>query len=242
MGPLKTLRLLCQFLARPIRGNTHAERLDSFYGYQAGEYDDFRRTFLRGRDELVERLSFPEGGRWCDLGCGTGYLLDAAGPAARRLAAIELVDLCRPLLRRADARIAAGGWANARTIHADIATWRPAEPVDVVTLSYALTMTPHWFAAIDAAREMLRPGGRIGVVDFHVVRRHPSVPGSGRQSWLTRAFWPAWFDIDDVRPSPDHLPYLASRFELDWFVEGRSRVPGMPWLRPPYYCFIGDRP
>jgi S-adenosylmethionine-diacylgycerolhomoserine-N-methlytransferase len=241
MNLLRTISLLSQFLARPIRGTTHAERLESFYGYQAGDYDAFRRTFLRGRDELAGRLAFPEGGRWCDLGCGTGYLLDAVGPAARKLAAIELVDLCRPLLHVADSRIAAGAWANARTVRADIARWRPDGPVDVVTFSYALSMTPHWFAAIDAAREMLRPGGQIGVVDFHVVRRHPPVPGPGRQSWWTRAFWPAWFDIDDVHPSPDHLPYLASRFEMSWFQEGRCRVPGMPWLRPPFYCFIGRR-
>lgn len=241
MKLLRTMSLLTQFLTRPIRGANHAERLESFYGYQAAEYDEFRRTFLRGRDELASRLEFPAGGRWCDLGCGTGYLLEAAGPAARDLAAIYLVDLCRPLLVRADSRISAGSWGNARTILADIARWRPSEPVDVVTFSYSLSMTPDWFAAIDAARDMLRPGGQIAVADFHVVGRHPPAPGPRRQSWLTRAFWPAWFDIDDVHPSPDHLPYLLSRFEMCWFAEGRSRVPGMPWLRPPYYCFLGRK-
>ncbi len=72
-------------------------------------------------------------------------------------------------------------------------------------------------------------------------RRHPEAPGPARQAWWTRGFWPAWFDIDDVHPSPDHMPYLQSKFETCWFDEGRSRVPGMPWLRPPYYCFVGRK-
>jgi S-adenosylmethionine-diacylgycerolhomoserine-N-methlytransferase len=239
---LKTVSLLSQFVARPIRGRTHAERLESFYGYQAADYDEFRQTFLRGRNELASRLEFPAGGRWCDLGCGTGYLLEAAVPPARGLADIALVDLCRPLLAIAESRISTGAWTNAHTVEADITCWRPAELVDVVTFSYSLTMTPDWFAAIDAASAMLRPGGLIGVVDFHVARRHPQAPGPARQSWWTRGFWPAWFDIDDVHPSPDHVPYLQSKFATCWFDEGRSRVPGMPWFRPPYYCFLGRKP
>jgi S-adenosylmethionine-diacylgycerolhomoserine-N-methlytransferase len=242
MSPFKTIYLLATFLVRPIRGATHAERLESFYGYQAREYDAFRRTFLRGRDDLVARLEFPAGGRWCDLGSGTGYLLDAAGPAARQLTAICLVDLCQPLLDQATARIVEGGWTNAATILADITTWSPTEPVDVVTFSYSLSMAPDWFAAIDRAWAMLKPGGMIGVVDFHVARKHPLGSRPSRQSWLTRSFWPAWFDIDNVHPSPDHVPYLQSKFAELWFDEGRSRVPGMPWLRPPFYTFIGRKP
>lgn len=242
MSLFKTVYLLATFLMRPIRGATHAERLESFYGYQAQDYDAFRRTFLRGRDDLIVHLEFPVGGRWCDLGTGTGYLLAAADPAARQLAKVCLVDLCQPLLDQANARIVEADWTNASTILADITTWCPTEPVDVVTFSYSLSMTPDWFAAIDRAWAMLKPGGMIGVVDFHVARKHSAGPGPNRQSWLTRSFWPAWFDIDNVHPSPDHLPYLQSKFETLWFDEERSRVPGMPWLRPPFFVFVGRKP
>jgi S-adenosylmethionine-diacylgycerolhomoserine-N-methlytransferase len=242
MSLFKTVSLLATFLMRPIRGATHAERLESFYGYQARDYDAFRKTFLRGRDALIDHLEFPAGGRWCDLGTGTGYLLTAATPAARELAEILLVDLCRPLLDQANTRIVDGDWDNAATILADITKWCPTEPVDVVTFSYSLSMTPDWFTAIDRAWAMLKPGGMVGVVDFHVVRKHPTGPQPKRQSWLTRSFWPAWFDIDNVHPSPDHLPYFQSKFEPVWFDEGRSRVPCMPWLRPPFYVFVGRKP
>ena len=52
----------------------------------------------------------------------------------------------------------------------------PEAPVDVVTFSYSLTMIPDWFAAIENALRMLRPGGQIGVVDFYVSRKYPAQP------------------------------------------------------------------
>ena len=36
-------------------------------------------------------------------------------------------------------------------------------------------MIPDWFAAVDHAWRLLRPGGTIGVVDFYVGRKHPEV-------------------------------------------------------------------
>src|ERR671911_700620 len=58
---------------------------------------------------------------------------------------------------------------------ADASTYQPATgPVDVVTFSYSLTMIPDWFAAIENALAMLKPGGTLGVVDFYVARKYPS--------------------------------------------------------------------
>ncbi len=109
---------------------------------------------------------------------------------------------------------------------------------DVVTFSYSLTMIPDWFAAIDNALRMLKPGGVIGVVDFYVARKHPA-EGLHKQGWSTRSFWPVWFAGDNVFPSPDHIPYLKRHFETEWLQEKRSKVPYMPLMRTPYYQFIG---
>ena len=150
-----------------------------------------------------------------------------------------LVDLCPPLLAVARQRFS--GRPNVHLVEADATTWRAPGPVDAVLCAYSLTMIPDWFAAIDNAYAMLAPGGRIGVVDFHVSRACPA-PGRQRHGWMTRAFWPLWFGHDGVHPDPDHLPYLERRFETVECSEHRASLPWLPGLRVPYYRFIGRKP
>ena len=88
---------------------------------------------------------------------------------------VYLVDLCDSLLAVARKRCEARGWKNVEAVSADATTFRPAAgAADVVTFSYSLTMIPDWFAAIDNALAMLRPGGTIGVTDFFVARKYPA--------------------------------------------------------------------
>jgi S-adenosylmethionine-diacylgycerolhomoserine-N-methlytransferase len=110
----------------------------------------------------------------------------------------------------------------------------------VVTFSYSLTMIPDWFAAIDNARQMLRNGGLIGVVDFYVSRKYPP-DGLRRHGWFTRNFWPVWFAADNVFACSDHVPYLHRYFQALHFEEHRTRLPYFPFLRAPYYLFLGAR-
>jgi S-adenosylmethionine-diacylgycerolhomoserine-N-methlytransferase len=109
-----------------------------------------------------------------------------------------------------------------------------------VTFSYALTMIPDWYAAVANAEAMLKPKGVIGVVDFYVSRKH-AADGMIRHGWMTRAFWPLWFGIDNVFLSPDHLPLLQNRFETIALHEERARVPYVPFGRVPYYAFRGRK-
>ena len=132
----------------------------------------------------------------------------------------------------------AGG--NVRCIEADATRFGPEAPVDCVYLSYALTMIPDWFAAIDNALAMLKPGGTLGVVDFYVSRAHP-LPGLRRHGVATRHFWPLWFGHDGVNLNPDHLPYLMSRTIDHQVVEERSPVPWMGGMRVPCYRFLGRK-
>jgi S-adenosylmethionine-diacylgycerolhomoserine-N-methlytransferase len=119
--------------------------------------------------------------------------------------------------------------------------WQPPEaPVDVVTFSYSLTMIPDWFAAIDNALQMLKPGGVLGVVDFYVARKVPAA-GTARHGWWTRTFWPTWFAMDNVFPSADHLPFLQRHFDVLHFEEHRAKVPYIPVIRVPYYLFVGRK-
>jgi S-adenosylmethionine-diacylgycerolhomoserine-N-methlytransferase len=231
-------RILLSLLRGLPRRTSHAEALAGFYGPQADRYDDFRERLLEGRDELIRALPAGPGDRIVELGGGTGRTLEFFGPRLSTFAAVEVVDLCRPLLDVAARRVA--GMPNVRLVNEDATTYQPATPVHCVYLSYALTMMPRWDAVVDNAAAMLRPGGTIGVVDFYVSPARPPA-GRARHGWLTRTLWPAWFRHDGVRPCADHLTYLQEKFETCQLSECRARVPYLPLVTAPYYVFIGRK-
>jgi S-adenosylmethionine-diacylgycerolhomoserine-N-methlytransferase len=240
MSVTADLKILYHLAFSPIRGETHAARLNSFYRGQAPQYDAFRQRLLPGRDELVRLLDLPAGGVWVDMGGGTGANLEFAADRLAGLSRAYVVDLCPPLLEIAGTRIRNKGWTNVSTVAADATTFTPPEPADVVTFSYSLTMIPDWFEAIDHASRLLKPGGSIGVVDFHVSRKHRE-PGRDHHGWLTRSLLPLWFGNDNVFLSADHLTYLARRFQPIALAERRTRLPYLPFVRAPYYLFIGRK-
>ncbi|GHT44837.1 ubiquinone/menaquinone biosynthesis methyltransferase [Planctomycetales bacterium] len=247
MGVFGDLRILYHMAVRPVRGKNHAERMDNFYSGQAADYDDFRRRLLKGREELWKKMLASEpydDTVWMDMGGGTGSNLLFFGGAIDKLSKVYIVDLAGSLLEVADRRIHDSGWRNVETAEADATKFLPKEgSVDAMTFSYSLTMIPDWFAAIDHAWNVLKPGGRIGVVDFYVSRKYPAA-GHTKHSWMKRTFWPQWFACDNVFPSPDHVPYLRQKFETLLFEEHLTRIPWFPnpFFKMPYYLFIGRKP
>src|SRR5579859_4408839 len=99
MSVAADLKVLYHLTFAPIRGRTHAARLESFYGGQAESYDSFRQRLLPGREELIRLLELPEEGVWVDLGGGTGANLEFARDRVKSLSQVHLVDLCAPLLQ-----------------------------------------------------------------------------------------------------------------------------------------------
>lgn len=241
MGMLSDIKVLYHLTMKPVRGKDHASRMESFYGGQADVYDDFRKRLLHGRQELWDAIETPQGGVWVDMGGGTGENIERLGERIGDLEKAYVVDLSPSLLEIATRRFQDRGWTNAVSVEADATTFRPEEGLaDVVTFSYSLTMIPDWFAAIENALAMLKPGGIVGVVDFYVSRKHPS-DGLLRHRWFTRTFWPAWFANDNVFPSPDHVPFLHRHFEPVQFDELKCKIPYIPFIRMPYYRFIGRK-
>ncbi len=244
MSGFSDLKTVCRLAFGSKKGNDHEERLESFYGAQADDYDSFRNKFLTGRKELWREMGVVDGGVWVDMGGGTGMNLFNFGDDLKRLRKVYVVDLSTSLLKNAQKKIDANGWTNVETVKADATTWTPPEGrADFVTFSYSLTMIPDWFAAIDRAYEILKPGGKIGVVDFYIARKHPS-DESPKQRWGTRTFWPIWFGCDNVYPSCDHSPYLKHKFEPLFFQEREDRIPyfPVPGVKTPRYLFVGRKP
>lgn len=223
----RTLWRLCRGM--PAAAD-HAGRLEAFYAPQASDYDRFRERLLPGREELLARLAPIPGSRVVELGAGTGRNPAFLGPRLAGLDSLTLVDLCPALLAQARRR-----WAGATNVHvveADACTWQPAAPVDAVYFSYALTMIPDWRAALANALAMLRPGGRLAVVDFTV---------TGEQNRLARRFWRTWFGHDGVRLDAEHTATLRQLLPRHEFRLRRTAVPYLPGLAVPYYLFLGSK-
>ncbi|NNM00503.1 MAG: methyltransferase domain-containing protein [Gammaproteobacteria bacterium] len=231
MQPATDMAVLLRLLRGQPSGPDHKARLEAFYAPQATRYDAFRERLLHGRAEMLKRLDIGPGQSVVELGAGTGRNVEFYRHQLDRLAGVELVDLCGPLLEQARQRLT--GQANVRFIETDATTYVPDQPVDRVYFSYSLTMIPDWRSALQAARNMLKPDGRIGVVDFFI--------DPVRHAALSRGFWQRWFGHEGVRLSAEHLPALERSFATASLERRSGGVPYIPLLRAPYYIYTGTR-
>lgn len=243
MRRFDALRSDLSVLRAMVRGmpksRSQADSLAAFYAPQIEHYDRFRERLLCGREQLIAKLPLIENAHLVDLGGGTGRNIEYFGERLSRVDRYDVVDLCEPMLERVRQRSRV--FPQLHAIHGDATSWQPDRPVDVVILSYALTMIPNWRAAIVNALAMLKPGGTLGVVDFYVAAECP-LAGCSRHSWLTRKFWPAWFGHDGVRLDSAQLPTLCNVFKTSELTESCAPVPYLPLLRVPYYAYIGRKP
>jgi S-adenosylmethionine-diacylgycerolhomoserine-N-methlytransferase len=237
------LPILQSLLFKPLRGTTHAERLENFYGPQAASYDNFRDRLLWGRKELFAEAAarIEPGSVVVDMGAGTGRNIEFLKQAGCAWSEIHLVDLSPSLLSVAKDRASKQGWQGAHYHLTDARTFElsAGRKADLVTFSYSLTMIPDWFSALEQAVRIVKPGGWIGVVDFFLPRKFPDADQPSTSA-LARTFWQHWFALDNVFLSPDHLPYLQSRLKEVVPVFGRQKIPYLPFLKPAHYRLLGQ--
>ena len=77
------MRVLYSNFLHRISGESHKDRLESFYKGQARVYDSFRHRFLHGRVPMVEAMPTPKNGVWVDLGGGTGANMEVRSGLSR---------------------------------------------------------------------------------------------------------------------------------------------------------------
>jgi S-adenosylmethionine-diacylgycerolhomoserine-N-methlytransferase len=174
-----------------------------------------------------------------ELGGGTAAGLHHLGSRIHDLAEIHVVDCCPSLLAQARQRREREGWEHVQCHQADATTWRPPHGVDVVVLSYALTMMPTWEAVLANAVAMLPVGGRLAVVDFHLSSAKPPA-GRVRHGTLRRWFWRRWFAHDGVHLDHQRLDTIYATMTVEALVESDHRLPWLP-LRVPYYCCVARK-
>lgn len=255
--PLKGLKSVITFayycFLQPLgKSNGQASRLDKFYQGQANVYDKTRNGLLKGRKkmlgllaaELKAKRALNDGLIWVDIGGGTGWNIEQMDEfiPLDTFEAVYLVDLCEPLLEVARARLA--HHKNVKIVKAD-ATVLPLDldQVDIITMSYSLSMIPPYFKVIDRALDLLKPSGLISVVDFFTSNKEDSAKGElNRQGNLfNRLFWRSWFEFDHVDLNPARRDYLEHKFEAIKTVSCRNNF-AIPFVVSiPYYIYLGQK-
>ena len=142
-------------------------RAADYFRANAASWDQIRS--LHASDRAVEAALLKLVGRrpfqsMLDLGTGTGRLLEIFAPLYRRGVGI---DMSREMLAVARANLDKAGIANAQVRQGDIfAPPVERDSFDLVTMHQVLHYLDDPALAIREAARLLRPGGRLLIVDF----------------------------------------------------------------------------
>ena len=113
---------------------------------------------------IREAVALGPGIRAIEIGAGTGLLGLAL---AADVGSLVLADASAGMLAEADAKIAASGLANVRTLRLDLTTDPlPAERFDLVVSLMALHHVPDTAAALAELVALTEPGGWLALVDL----------------------------------------------------------------------------
>lgn len=143
------------------------ERASDYFSRNAASWDEIRT--LHAPDKAVEAALLKLIGKrpfqtMLDLGTGTGRLLEILSPLYRRGIGI---DMSREMLAVARANLDRAGVSNAQVRQGDIfAPPVERDSFDLVTVHQVLHYLDDPARAVREAARLLRPGGRLVVVDF----------------------------------------------------------------------------
>jgi trans-aconitate 2-methyltransferase len=132
-------------------------------------YLQFEEQRTRPVHELLARVPLEAPGLIFDLGCGPG---NSTAALAARWPEARLVGLDNSLEMLDQARKCVSG---AHWLHADIASWQPEQPVDLLFANASLQWVPQPEAAVRRLFSYLAPGG---VLAFQVPANHEGPPHS----------------------------------------------------------------
>ncbi|HEX6548591.1 MAG TPA: class I SAM-dependent methyltransferase [Candidatus Dormibacteraeota bacterium] len=147
------------------------------------------------------------GGRWAELGAGTGAftaaLADLLGPGAR----ITAVDRDRRALRTLEDRLGARAGLTLDTVEADFTRPLGLSQLDGILMANSLHFVRRKEPVLAAVHEMLRPGGTLLLVEYGSDRGNPWVPHPlSFSTWEATAEAAGFADTRLVGTRPDrHL-------------------------------------
>jgi len=145
----------------------HAETAHRYFAENAGEWDTIRALHV-AEDRVEAAILKAVGGRHfgslLDLGTGTGRMLELLAPLYDRAVG---VDASPNMLAVARANLDRAGIASAQVRLGDIYNLPlPRDAFDLVTIHQVLHYLDDPERALGEAARVLRPGGRMLIVDF----------------------------------------------------------------------------
>lgn len=138
-------------------------RSREFFSATASEWDDVRRELFGQRFDLAAVMGLLDPA-WTvgDLGCGTGHTSEALAPFVARVIA---VDGSSAMLDAARERLSHHG--NVALENSELESLPIADSsLDAALLILALHHVPDPLAVLSEARRVLKPGGRLVVLDM----------------------------------------------------------------------------
>jgi ubiquinone/menaquinone biosynthesis C-methylase UbiE len=179
-----------------VHWNRRAAHFDEDFGHSIGSPEE------RAAWDRVLARCLPQGGARdaLDIGCGTGFLSLELWARGHRVTG---VDFAPAMLERARAKAAERG-ADIGFAEADAeALPFPSESFDLAVSRHLLWTLPHPEAAIDEWVRILRPGGRLVVVDGQADRG--AAPGPRVDARLSAEY----------AGIGDRLPFLGGRLQQE---------------------------
>lgn len=184
------------------------------WGRRAAHFDEDFGHSIRTPEERAawDRVfALAVGGRQgldaLDIGCGTGFLSLELAARGHRVTGIDFAPAMLALAKKK--AVEAGAAIRFEEADAENLPFAPAS-FDLVITRHVLWTLPHPEAAIDEWIRVLRPGGRLAVIDSHAVS--PESATSARRS-------------DEYAPVSDRLPFLMGKPQQE--IETLFRAHGL---------------
>jgi demethylmenaquinone methyltransferase / 2-methoxy-6-polyprenyl-1,4-benzoquinol methylase len=198
-------------------GQLAADEVRGMFDRIAPVYDAMNRTMTAGLDRRWRRITAESvvkpGDEVLDACCGTG---DLAIAAARRGGRVTGLDFSEPMLERARRKAPELTWVRGDVLAMPF----PDGGFDAATVGFGVRNVEDLPAALAELRRILRPGGRLGILEIT------------RPRGLLAPFYRLWFDavvplLGKVLPGGrayTYLPASVRRFpgpeELAELIEG----------------------
>jgi ubiquinone/menaquinone biosynthesis C-methylase UbiE len=135
------------------------------------------------RQKAAERLRLQPGDRVLEIGCGTGRNLPPLRAVVGSTGRVYGVDISTGMLEKARQLCAQRGWSNVDLLEQDAAEFAAPEPLDGVMFGLSYNTIPHHLTVLHHAWTLLRPGGRLVVMDAKLP------PGRGGRMILPFSLW-----------------------------------------------------
>ena len=164
----------------PLPADRAPAEIAGMFDRIAGRYDLLNRLLSAGRDRVwraraVEALHLQGGETVLDLCTGTADLLLALAPPRGRAGRVVGVDFSAEMLRLGHRKVRRSTARGALTLLRGDAERIPLgdASVDGVTMGFGIRNVRDRLAALAEARRVLRPGGRLAILEFGEPRPAP---------------------------------------------------------------------